>query len=953
VQEFQIYQIIQQRQKRGIDQSRRFSNRITRFILMTGIAGLVLLSVLFLFGAFAFANFIDQLPPTSTIETYFSETDGPLHQPTVILDRTGETTLYTFHLPDIEREYIPISGEDSISQYVVEFTVSQQNPDFWTKSGSNWTQWKSNIPLTIPEQLTNELLLWQVSNQNIFTLKLLTTQLMIQYGHEQILEWYLNSVYYGHLAYGIEQASQLYLGKSAAELNMAEAALLVSTAQYPALNPLDAPMAALENKNLFLEKLLLADTITEEEYQQASNTPIRLTINVEETPMLAEDFTQTVINTLTNEIPLRQLERGGYIITTTLDTELQHQMECSAAVQLDRIGGEITISPEVLAECEAARLLSPLPPGEDVDPQHFLISAIITDPTNGQVLAYLDQYTLDNEIDFPMLNKEPAGLLSPFVALADFIKGAGPASLHWDIAPQKNSIISQYVSDETEYDGPMRARMALANNKSTLIANLLEKLEESNVFALMTRMGWISLQTQSPDARILFTGGDTNLFEVASAYNVFATLGTQHGTPATNSENLTPQLILSVESHQLENITLQAASSETRSLLSAPLAFLIHDILADEISRRPSLGYPSPLSIGQPAAALIANNADSSQSWTVGYTPDRLGVIWIGATNDQTLDYRYSAGLWHGLMQYETQNRTNPGWVVPDGVTQVIVCDPSGQLPTEDCPNRVTELFLTGNEPTSHDTLYQSFEINRETGLLATVFTPLELIEDETFMIVPPEALDWAEAAGLSAPPTSYDVVQVPPEQPDIHITTPENFSYLSGIVEIIGSASSESFSSYRLQVGQGLNPDTWHQIGEEHSKRVREGILETWDTTGFEGLYALQLIVQRNSMEIETATIQITIDNTPPTTAYLSPLPDAKYQLNREGQLNFQVRPEDNIGISQVQWWVDDQLLGQRTQAPYSVFIDLEAGEYVLIVQTFDLAGNITRSEDIHFSVE
>ena len=953
MQEFQIYQIIQRREKRKNAQSRRFSNRISRVILMTGIAGLVLLSALLLFGAFTFANFIDQLPPASSIETYFSETDSIFNQPTVILDRTGETTLYSFQLPDIEREYVSISGEDGISQYVATFTVSQQDSDFWTKSGSNWAQWKSNVPLTIPEQLVNELLIWQVSNQNTFALKLLTTQLMVQYGHEQILEWYLNSIYYGHLAYGIEQASQLYLDKSSAELNLAEAALLVSTSQYPALNPLDAPVAALENKDLLLEELMLTDTITEEEYQQAINTPIQLNSTMIETPMLAEDFTQTVINTLTSEIPLRQLERGGYIITTTLDIELQHQMECSAAVQLDRIGGEAAISPEILTECEAGRLLSPLPPGEDVDPQYFLISAIITDPTNGQVLAYLDQYSLNNEIEYPVLKKEPTGLLSPFVILADFIQGSGPASLLWDIPPQQDSIVSQFISPEIEYDGPMRTRMALANNKTILISNLLENIEDSKVFALITRMGWASLQTQSPDASVLFTGGDTNLFEVASAFNVFATLGTQHGIPATNSDNLITQLILSVESRQLENSTLQATSPETRSLLSAPLAFLIHDILADEISRRPSLGYPSPLSIGQPAAALIANNADSSQSWTVGYTPERLGVIWIGATNDQILDYRYSAGLWHGLMQYETQNRTNPGWVVPDGLTQVIVCDPSGKLPTEDCPNRVTELFLTGNEPTSHDTLFQSFEINRETGLLATVFTPLELIEEETFMIVQPDAFDWAEAAGLSAPPSSYDVVQVPPEQADIHITTPANFSYISGVVEITGSASSESFSSYRLQVGRGLNPKTWHQIGEEHIKRVREGILETWDTTGFEGLYALQLIVQRNSREIETATIQITVDNTPPTTAYLSPLPDTEYQLNKEGQLNFQVRPEDNIGISQVQWWINDQLLGERAQAPYSVFIDLEAGEYILIVQTFDLAGNITRSEDIHFSIK
>jgi len=913
---------------------------------------LVLMTILFLIGALTLANFIDQLPNPASIEAYFSEDNGILHQPSLILDRTGETILYTFELPGVQRDYRSLDDKEPISPDLVRLTLAAEDPDFFSSPATHWTQWNST-QTTLPEKLTQDLLLWQNSNSSTFALKLLTTQLMALYDRDQILEWYLNSHYYGHLAYGVEQAAQLYLGKDAAELTLAESALLVSTGQFPALNPIDAPVAALENKEAFLEELYEENILTKAEFQEASAQNIQLNTKIEEPVMLAEDFVNIVINTITTEIPLRQLERGGYTITTTLDADLQYQIECSAAVQLDRIGSNLSISPEILAQCETARLLSPLPPGKDIDPQNFLISGIITNPINGQVLAYLNDTSLNPAESQVSIPKQPAGLLAPFIALADFIQGTGPASLRWDIPPQKESTTALFTEEDTEFSGPLRARIALANQTTNVLSQWLEELGESKVFNLMTRLGWVSLQTQPSDAALLFEGGETTLFEVATTYSTFANLGTQTGIPIENSENLTPPIILSIESPAEVKIDSKLITPVTHSLLSNSLAFLVHDILADEISRRPSVGFPSPLSIGQPAGALIATNTNESQSWTVGYTPERMAVLWMGTSDQQSLDYRYTAGLWHGLMQYSMKELSNPGWAVPAEITQVIVCDPSGQLPTSDCPNRVTEIFLKGNEPTSPDSLYQSFEINRETGLLATVFTPLELIEEETFMIVPPQAEQWALEAGVATPPDSYDVVQVPREQPDAHITSPENFSYLTGIVDITGAATGTGFSSYRLQVGEGLNPQTWLQIGEDHTKRIREGVLETWDTTGYDGLYALQLIVRRNSQEIETATIQVAIDNTPPTLTALSPLPDESYQRSENGQINFQIRPEDNIGIAQVQWWIDDQLLGQRTQAPYSTFITLEPGEYHLIVQVFDLAGNVTRADEITFFVE
>jgi hypothetical protein len=210
-------------------------------------------------------------------------------------------------------------------------------------------------------------------------------------------------------------------------------------------------------------------------------------------------------------------------------------------------------------------------------------------------------------------------------------------------------------------------------------------------------------------------------------------------------------------------------------------------------------------------------------------------------------------------MQIASNDLPQEDWPMPADVSAINVCDPSGMLPTAECPNLVSEVFLNGNEPIQPDNMYRKFAINRETNLLATVFTLPQLIEERVYLVVPPEARAWAESAGLEIPPASYDVIQAPPINPDVNITSPELFDEVSGKVKIEGTAAGEGFVSYRVLVGQGLNPQEWIQVAEANSP-VTDGPLAEWDASKLSGLYAVQLQVVRSDQRVDTAIIQVTV---------------------------------------------------------------------------------------------
>jgi hypothetical protein len=311
-----------------------------------------------------------------------------------------------------------------------------------------------------------------------------------------------------------------------------------------------------------------------------------------------------------------------------------------------------------------------------------------------------------------------------------------------------------------------------------------------------------------------------------------------------------------------------------------------------------------------------------------------------------------AGALWHALIQYATRSLPAVGWTPPTGIAFLDVCDPSGGLPTPACPTVVNEVFLEGNQPHQEDQLYQTFKINRETGRLATIFTPSELVQKRTFMLIPAEGRLWAQQAGIASPPEDYDAVPPASSSPQVQISEPAMFAYLSGKVAVRGTVAGDDLDFYRLQAGKGLNPDQWVQIGEDVTRPADNTNLFEWDTSQLSGLYTLQLLRVKKDHSLQTATIQVAIDNAPPSLQILYPGEGELVQANGLGAVTFQLSAEDDLALKSVQFFVDGNLLAEQGIPPFSLPWKAEPGEHVLKALATDMAGNEAEAQS-SFSVK
>jgi hypothetical protein len=290
---------------------------------------------------------------------------------------------------------------------------------------------------------------------------------------------------------------------------------------------------------------------------------------------------------------------------------------------------------------------------------------------------------------------------------------------------------------------------------------------------------------------------------------------------------------------------------------------------------------------------------------------------------------------------------------MPAGVTVVNVCDPSGMLPTDSCPAVVGEVFLVGNEPTSPDDLYHRIQVNRDTRRLATVFTPSELVEERVYLVTPPEALEWASQAGLPTIPQSYDVIAPPPAvSSSANLSAPAMFSSVKDLVTLRGSAGGEGFAYYRIQVGKGLNPQEWLQVGQEYTRPVTNSDLAEWDTSGLSGLYAVQLQVVYADSHVESAISLVTVDHQAPEVAIL--YPNEGEPVLAVGKLPVTLRAEvaDDVGLWTVEFYMDGKRLDSLNSPPYSVLWMPSPGSHTLRVRAIDNAGNSAQDERV-FSLQ
>src|SRR6266498_1036032 len=830
--------ILRARRERRLARQRASSSRTRNRLLTVGILFSLLIAACLLTTAFAYVNLMHDLPSIAILPQLLTPPKGLLLQPTRIYDRTRQNILFTFAPDDSPRRYIPLSeaNPQHLPKSVTDAVIAISDPGFWRHPGyaiAGMTNYE--LHPTIAQRLVSDLLLFDepASFRRALRERILAAQITARYGRTQILEWYLNSANFGRNTFGADTAAQLYFGKSATQLTTAESAILAAVSDSPSLNPYDAPQTALERGRETIHLMSALRLLSDEAIANAlGESPLFQTPSPAQ-PQVASAFINLLLTQLDSRFPRERIERGGLTIISTLDYDVQKQSSCVSAFYAARLAG----LPDPQIQCDALRFLPALPPGMKVPDSSA--SAIITDPKTGQILAVVGETFQAQETPL-IAAHNPGSTLDAFIYLTGFTRGLSPASLIWDI-PGKTNV----QNFDGEYHGPMRLRIALANDYPAPAAQVLSQMGAENVNKISSSFG-------------ISRDKELSLLDAAGAFGVFAREGVYFGQQF--GDSFQPVAILRVEGND-GSVWLDWSTPQAKPVVTPGLAYLINHALSDESARLGALRSSNILNTGIPAAVKLGQTEDALDTWTIGYSPSRVVVVWTGAREKSDLSPRVPAVLWNALMQIASQNLSPEDWAVPADVSVINVCDPSGMLPTADCPNLVSEVFLNGNEPVQADNMYRKYAVNRETGLLATVFTLPQLVEDHVYLVVPPEARSWAESAGLEIPPATYDVIQPPRVDANVNITSPELFSEVNGNVEIEGTAAGDDFLSYRVLVGQGLNPQEWIQVAEGNEP-VTNGLLAEWNTSNLSGLYAVQLQVVRRNQRVDTAIIQVTVSH-------------------------------------------------------------------------------------------
>ncbi len=893
----------------------------------------------------------------------------------------------------------------------IEDSTFYENPgfDLWGMGRALWSDITGGHiqgASTITQQVVRNVLFEpevraEVSMERKIREIILATELSRTYSKPQVLEWYLNTNSYGNLAYGIEAASQLYFDKHAGELSLSESAILAAIPQYPAMNPLDNPDLAKERQLIVLDKMVQEGYISRREADAVAAEPIEPRPFSQRYDILAPHFTvyaQYEAETLLDNQGLDGsdlVNRGGLRIYTTIDLDLQYQSECVARTHLARLAGgdpELVIPARNGEPCHAAAYLPPLPEAhQGWDHNASNAAVVVIDVLTGEILTMVGSLdyqntAIDGAYNAALGARQPGSAFKPFTYVTAFAQGYTPATMTLDVRtsfPQGGSL-PDYVPENFDrtFHGPVSIRTALANSYNVPAVQVMRWVGVEEVIKTAHRMGINSLNEDLTHYGLSLTlgGGEVNLLDLTYAYTVFAGGGQMHGTPVPDRARRTGYRILNpVSIKRIEADTLSASNGLPEVLwqygqeqgtytnhvvLAAPLAYLINDVLSDTEERWTEMGVGNPLELSRPAAAKTGTTNDFVDSWTVGYTPQIAVGVWVGnsdSTPMEDLSGLWGAGpIWHAVMEYAHVHLDLPveDWETPDSIRTVTVCRISGSLPTEYCPT-YEDIFIAGTEPTQTDNMYRPYQINRDNGLLATVYTDAALVEERVYPIFPPEAADWVRENNIAQPPTEYDVTNIPTTADlygPVTIIDPSPFAYVRGVVDVRGNARASGFSSYRLSYGEGINPSEWFQIGTNQGGVRSNESLGQWNTNALDGLYSLRLTVFRSNNTVADFVVPVTVDNQAPAVLLHYP-EDGQIYVPDDEYITLQPRASDNVSMDRVEIFKDGTRIATSTVPPFSArwtITEKALGHrHEFWAVAYDAAGNSRESNHVVVTVE
>ena len=400
---------------------------IFAFILILVTSSLVILI------SWQYSLITRDIPSVEKIMAILDPEKGIFSRPTRLMDSTGTQLLAELSIPGVERRYVSInlSEPEHISEDLINAIVAATQPDFWDSPGFSLRSFNPEDHPTIAQRLVYSLLLSNEPASLVRSIreKLLASQVIAKFGHQQVLEWYMNSAAFGNYADGVEAASQTYLGKSSTVLSLPEATMIAGVSLAPALNPWDSAAGAKALQQEVLKQMAVERMITTDIFRTALQVPVAVTPGKTGLDLQWSAFTREAIDQLTDELGNNVVERGGLLVQTTLDPDVQSQTDCVLiASDLALVQNQPKLQ-SVERNCPAARLLPVLPPMDPIPEGSLRSAALVMNPATGQVLAYSNT----GQDRGGKLTDLPTGsVITPFVYLNGFTQGFSPATLVWD-----------------------------------------------------------------------------------------------------------------------------------------------------------------------------------------------------------------------------------------------------------------------------------------------------------------------------------------------------------------------------------------------------------------------------------------------------------------------------------------------------------------------------------------
>lgn len=672
-------------------------------------------------------------------------TSRSLAPSTAILAVKGET-LYEIIDPNaglqhsLSIEEIPLALRQAI--------VATEDSSFYHNAGFDpvailraaWLNWRESRIVsgasTITQQLARNLLMnaderMAQTGLRKATEAVLAYALTRELSKDEILALYLNQTYFGTLAYGVEAAARAYFGKPAADLDLAECALLAGLPQSPAAyNPLTNLEGAKERQKVVLGLMVKAGYIDEERAEIAFREPLRLAGWTD--AIAAPHFCALVREQLADLVGEEALCRGGLRVHTTLDLDLQRASEEAVRIHLARLGAE-----------------TPLGKGHNVRNA----AAIALAPGDGAVRMMVGSpdyhdATISGAVNATLCLRQPGSSIKPITYAAAFARGFSPASV---VADVRSSFVTYEgaayvpVNYDLRFHGLVSLRQALACSYNVVAVKLLDSIGVGALTSTANSMGITSLGAgERQGLALTLGGGEVQLLQLTAAYAAFANGGSR----------VQPYCIDWIEDAQGKVLYRHTAATPER-VLDERIAFLITDILSDSDARRPAFGEGSALETPFSAAVKTGTTTEWRDNWTVGYTTDLAVGVWVGNADNEAMSrvsgVSGAAPIWQAIMQ-KSHTRWPQPFPRPSGLVDVEVCAESGMLPGEACARRRTELFLSESLPSATCTLHRLVALDAHTGEPAGAQCPAEQRVWRTATWWPPEILDWANEEGLALP---------------------------------------------------------------------------------------------------------------------------------------------------------------------------------------------------------